>query len=108
MPSRKKTRPRPTLPPPPSVAEQGVTIARHYRWAVEVHGEARAGRLMRKLGIKYSELHPSAAQVRAAFIAVKTNRDWQAVLGEWYDPDAEWPTTTRRARPGDLIAGGAK
>jgi len=96
------------LPPPPTVAEQGVTIAQHYAWAVEVHGDARAGRLMRKFGIKYSELHPHATQVRDAFIAVKNARDWQAVLDKWYDPSAEWPATVRRGTPGDLIAAGAE
>jgi nifR3 family TIM-barrel protein len=95
------------LPPPPSVAEQGRTIARHYAWAVEVHGERRAGRIMRKFGIKYSELHPDARLVRNAFIAVKDGRDWAAVLDTWYGPAHDRKDVTRRAGPGDLIAAGA-
>ncbi len=95
------------IPPAPTVAEQGRTIARHYEWAVEVHGERRAGRIMRKFGIKYSELHPMALAVRDAFIAVRSSRDWQAVLAEWYDPERPWPPAKRRTGPGHLIAAGA-
>jgi len=62
---------------------------------------------MRKFGIKYSELHPFAGEVRAAFIAVKTTADWQAVLARWYDPTRDWPPGIRRTGPGHLIAAGA-
>lgn len=96
------------LPPPPTVAEQGKTIAQHYTWAVEVHGEQLAGRIMRKFGIKYSELHPYSEQVRDAFIEVKNIDDWHAVLAEWYNPRKDWPPTVRRTGPGDLIAAGAE
>jgi len=95
------------LPPPPTVAKQGQTIGQHYEWAVEAHGEKLAGRLMRKFGIKYSELHPYALKVRDAFIRSKNTDDWQKVLAEWYNPDKNWPATTRRTGPGDLIAAGA-
>lgn len=95
------------LPPPPTVAQQGETIAQHFAWSVETHGEARAGRIMRKFGIKYSELHPFAGEVRAAFIAVKTTADWQAALARWYDPTRDWPPGIRRTGPGHLIAAGA-
>jgi tRNA-dihydrouridine synthase len=96
------------LPPPPTVAEQGRTISKHYAWSVETHGERRAGRIMRKFGIKYSELHPCSVQVRDAFVRVKSKTDWQAVLAEWYDPSKDWPPTVRRTGPGDLIAAGAE
>ena len=96
------------LPPPPTVAEQGQTISKHYAWSVETHGERRAGRIMRKFGIKYSELHPCPVQVRDAFVRVKNRTDWQAVLAEWYDPGKDWPPTVRRTGPGDLIAAGAE
>jgi len=96
------------LPPPPTVAEQGRTIRKHYAWAVETHGQRRAGRIMRKFGIKYSELHPYSVRVRDAFVRVKSTDDWHAVLAEWYDPGKDWPTTVRRTGPGDLIAAGAE
>jgi len=95
------------LPPPPSVHEQGRVIAGHFAEAVRVHGETRAGKIMRKFGIKYSEHHPCARQVRDAFIAVKSPPDFQAVLDRWYDPNTDWPPVQRRRDHGDLIAAGA-
>jgi len=95
------------VPAAPTVAEQGETIGRHYAWAVEVYGEKRASRIMRKFGIKYSELHPQAVRVRDAFIQVKSSRDWHSVLAHWYDPDKDWPPAARRTGPGHLVAAGA-
>ncbi|MCP4249572.1 MAG: tRNA-dihydrouridine synthase family protein [bacterium] len=95
------------LPPPPSVPEQGRVIADHFADAVEVHGPLRAGKVMRKFGIKYSEAHPEARPVRDGFIAVKTPADFQSVLARWYDPAVDWPPAQRRTAPGDLVAGGA-
>lgn len=85
------------LPPPPTVAEQGRTIARHYELAAETYGEENVGRLMRKFGIRYSELHPMSLAVRDAFIAVKRLADWHEVLRQWYDPDRDWPAVTALA-----------
>ncbi|HOW69200.1 MAG TPA: tRNA-dihydrouridine synthase [Phycisphaerae bacterium] len=96
------------LPVPPTVAEQGITIRRHYDWAVETYGPLVAGKVMRKFGIKYSELHPMDRQVRDAFIAVAKPGDWQAVLDQWYDPAKAWPPGVRRTGPGHLIAAGAE
>lgn len=96
-----------SLPPPPSVPEQGATIRRHFEWSVETHGAHLAGRLMRKFGIKYSELHPGGLAVRDAFIRIKDEADWQRVLDEWYDPAKDWPPGVRKTGPGDLIAAGA-
>ncbi len=96
------------LPPPPSVAEQGRVIARHFTESLEVHGARLAGRLMRKFGIKYCELHPCAGEVRAAFIAVHTPDEFEAVLSRWYDPSSDWPPVQRRRGHGDLIAAGAQ
>lgn len=95
------------LPPPPSVPEQGRTIAAHFAEAVEVYGDRMAARGMRKFGIKYAEHHPNAREVRDAFVAVKAFKDFEAVLGRWYDPDANWPPAQRRKGHGDLIAAGA-
>ncbi|GMV96849.1 MAG: tRNA-dihydrouridine synthase [Phycisphaerae bacterium] len=95
------------LPPPPSVARQGETIRQHFAWSVEVHGQALAARLMRKFGIKYSELHPAGRAVRDAFIRVRNEADWRRVLDEWYDPGRDWPPGVRKTGPGDLVAAGA-
>ena len=63
---------------------------------------------MRKFGIKYSELHPCARQVRDAFVAVKNLAQFEAVLDRWYDPEGKYPPVVRREGHGDLIAAGAR
>ncbi len=95
------------LPPPPSVPEQGETLQQHLVWSIELYGERRACRIMRKFGIKYSELHPCRIRVRDAFVRAKTYSDWQALLAEWYAPDTPWPPVIRRTGPGHLVAAGA-
>ena len=95
------------LPPPPSVVEQGEAIAGHWTDAREVYGDKRAARIMRKFGIKYSELHPKALEVRDAFVATRTREDFERVLRTWYDPTVAWPPGQRRRGYGDLIAAGA-
>jgi tRNA-dihydrouridine synthase B len=96
------------LPPPPGVAEQHDVIAEHYRHAIELYGEVRGSKIMRKFGIKYAEYHPCADEVRRAFVAVRSAADWQAVLDRWYDPAVAWPLFKRKVEPGDLIAAGAE
>ncbi|MHC4695815.1 MAG: tRNA dihydrouridine synthase [Planctomycetota bacterium] len=95
------------LPPPPSIQQQRDAIAGHWNDALEVYGEQLAPKIMRKFGIKYSEHHPLARQVRDAFIAVKGAGDFLQVLERWYDPTRGWPPVQRRAGHGDLIAAGA-
>lgn len=75
------------LPPPPSVAEQRAVIAEHYRLAEEIHGPERVGVVMRKFGIKYSQLHPEPLAVRDAFIHVRRPGEWRGVLERWYADD---------------------
>lgn len=95
------------LPPPPTIAEQRECIEAHFAESRNHHGDMLAGRLMRKFGIKYSELHPNKQQVRDAFIAIKSPDDFLAVTNRWYDPSSDWPTVTRHDGQGDLIAAGA-
>jgi nifR3 family TIM-barrel protein len=92
----------------PTVVEQSETIRRHFDWAVETHGQQLAGRIMRKFGIKYAELHPHYLDVRNAFIRAHNTTDWMAVLDEWYSPARDWPPTSRKTGPGDLVAAGAE
>ncbi|MBI3837397.1 MAG: tRNA-dihydrouridine synthase [Planctomycetia bacterium] len=75
------------LPAPPSLFEQKAIIAEHYRLAEELYGPEHCGRQMRKFGIKYSQLHPHARQVRDAFVAVTRPGQWKVVLDEWYAED---------------------
>lgn len=92
---------------PPSIAAQGEMIAAHFDESLRIHGEQRAGALMRKFGIKYSELHPCGRSVRDAFIAVKTPDDFRGVLDAWYNPGGNYPPVKRKEHHGDLIAAGA-
>jgi tRNA-dihydrouridine synthase B len=75
------------LPEPPSLFEQKAVIAEHYRLAEELYGPLACGRQMRKFGIKYSQLHPQAQQVRDAFVAVTQPGQWKLVLDAWYATD---------------------
>ena len=72
---------------PPTVHQQREVIREHYRLAEDLYGERMSGPLMRKFGIKYSDLHPQAAEVRAAFIRTRSREDWEAVLERWYRDD---------------------
>ena len=78
---------------PPTIHEQRDALAEHFAMAMQIHGEQLAGRRMRKMGIKYSRVHPLAPQVKSKFIAVRSLRDWTAVLDEFYAADAPgvWP-----------------
>jgi nifR3 family TIM-barrel protein len=73
--------------PPPSIHEQRDVLREHWALAVELHGEGLAGRSMRKFAIKYARLHPEHLAVRDAFVGVKVNADWGAVLDRFYVAD---------------------
>ena len=79
---------------PPSLAEQGEVIGEHYRLAEEVYGPRHACRVMRKFGIRYAELHPQPAEVRAAFIAVAEPADYRRVLRRYYGGEKVTSVTT--------------
>ncbi len=72
---------------PPGILEQRDGLMEHFSLAVEIYGEQHASRQMRKIGIKYSRLHPQGADVWRAFIAVKSQADWNAVLERFYSAD---------------------
>ena len=73
--------------PPPSIHEQRDVLREHWALSMELHGEQVAGRSMRKFAIKYARVHPESLAVRDAFIGVKVNADWQAVLDRFYAID---------------------
>ncbi|HUN80895.1 MAG TPA: tRNA-dihydrouridine synthase [Phycisphaerae bacterium] len=93
--------------PPPTIGEQRRALERHYDLMSRFHGEAMAGPLLRKFGVRYSELHPCHAEVKMAFLAVKNGEDWRAMLDRWYGDEANYPPVMRRLRPEALIAAGA-
>jgi tRNA-dihydrouridine synthase B len=75
------------VPPPPTIHAQREVLQEHWELAVELHGEDLAGRSMRKFAIKYARVHPEHLAVRNAFVAARTNADWQQVLGRFYADD---------------------
>jgi nifR3 family TIM-barrel protein len=75
------------LPDPPTLHEQRDVISEHYRLAEELYGAERCLADMRKFAIKYSQLHPHHAEVRADFCGVKEPGAWRAVLDKWYGED---------------------
>lgn len=89
------------LPPPPTLHQQREVIAEHYRMAEEIYGANWAGRIMRKFGIFYAQLHPDQAAVREAFIRVSRTHQWLDVLTRYYAEDrpGRYPDASG---PGDL------
>lgn len=83
------------LPKPPSLAEQRRTIVYHYDEAVAFHGRERAGKIMRRFGLKYSKLHPQPRRVREAILAMTDGDAFGDVLDHWYDPDRDWSPVRR-------------
>jgi len=75
------------LPDPPTLHEQRTVLREHYRLAELLYGESRVGQLMRKFGIKYAILHPQHDELRAAFVGVRDQADWESVLEQFYSDD---------------------
>jgi nifR3 family TIM-barrel protein len=75
------------LPPPPTIFAQRDALLEHFRMAVQLYGEGLASRQMRKMGIKYSKLHPNGPAVWREFIAVRNQREWDEVLARHYATD---------------------
>jgi tRNA-dihydrouridine synthase B len=78
---------------PPTIHQQRDALSEHFTLEMQIHGEQLAGRRMRKMGIKYSRFHPAAGDVKQQFIAVRSLREWNAVLERWYaiDGPGVWP-----------------
>jgi nifR3 family TIM-barrel protein len=75
------------LPAPPTLHAQRDALLEHFHLAVEVYGEELASRQMRKIAIKYAKLHPNGPAVWKEFIAVKNQKEWDAVLARHYTID---------------------
>ncbi len=71
----------------PTIFQQRDVLREHFELSVRLHGENKAGMMMRKFGIKFSRHHPDGEQVRQAFIRVKCLADWQGVLDAFYASD---------------------
>jgi tRNA-dihydrouridine synthase B len=75
-------------PVAPSIPQQRAALLEHFKFAVALHGEIGASRMMRKFGIKFSAHHGAPDTVRKRFIEVKSITEWERVLEEHYGEDA--------------------
>ena len=75
---------------------------------MKLHDAEHAGRIFRKFGISYANLHPMRSEVRQAFIDARNMHAIQEILASWYDNGREWPEPTPREALRDLIAAGAE
>lgn len=71
-------------PKAPTQTQQRHALIDHFRLCMSLHGEGGASRMMRKFGIRFSVHHEQSQDVRKAFIAVHSARDWEQVLDRWY------------------------
>ena len=71
-------------PQPPSIAEQRRTLLEHFELSIALHGEAKASKMMRKFGIKFSAHHPQPQDVKMEFISCKSAADWHDVMDRRY------------------------
>jgi tRNA-dihydrouridine synthase len=93
---------------PPSVAEQREAIEFQLSETLKLHDAEHAGRVFRKFGISYADLHPMRNEVRQAFIDARSIHAIHEILDSWYDNRREWPEPRQREVLRDLIAAGAE
>ena len=93
---------------PPSVAEQREAIEFQFAETLKLHDVEHAGRVFRKFGISYANLHPMRDEVRQAFINATTTQAVHDLLSVWYASNREWPASPERETLTDLIAAGAR
>jgi len=68
----------------PTIAEQRRVLHDHFALSLRLWGEQRAGRMMRKFGIRFAAHHPDATVVRKAFIGCSTGDEWRSVIDRHY------------------------
>ena len=93
---------------PPSIAEQREAMEFQMAESLALYGHGHAGRIFRKFGISYADLHPMRDSVRRAFIDATTTEAVLDVVNTWYDTTREWPEVRPRETLRDLIAAGAQ
>jgi tRNA-dihydrouridine synthase B len=68
----------------PDLDEQRALLERHFELAKAHYVDGRVAGLMRHFGIAYARLHPHPKEVRMAFVKVKSDEGWRAVLESHY------------------------
>ena len=75
-------------PTEPTLAEQRRVLIEHFELSVALNGERLAGRLMRKFGIKFSQHHPRAGEVKERLCRVSTTGEWLDAIDAFYPCEA--------------------
>ena len=70
---------------PPTLAERAQTMLRHARLLVELRGEERGMRQMRKQAIWYVQGHRGASQARVRFQTMTTLWELEEIAQEWME-----------------------
>jgi len=71
-------------PTVPGLPEQRAVLLQHFELSRQLWGDRRAGRMMRKFGIKFAAHHPAPERVKAAFVRCESAEEWQTVLDREY------------------------
>ncbi len=71
-------------PRKPTIEQQKNVLSEHFGLCMQLHGEKKASRLMRKFGIRFSQHHSKAELVRKKFIEVKSLKEWEEVVRSFY------------------------
>ncbi|MEK7271212.1 MAG: tRNA-dihydrouridine synthase, partial [Planctomycetota bacterium] len=87
------------LPEPPTVHEQRDAVAEHASLAAGIHGPNRAARFFRKFGIRYARFHPAHDELRAAFLALNSEKGLKEILDRFYASDAPGVRPKSPVRP---------
>ena len=73
------------IPKPPSLAEQGQVMTRHFELICRFYKPASAVRYFRKFLVRYCRRHPMRKQVQQSFLAAKDGTQLLAEIQKWYD-----------------------
>lgn len=78
-------------PVPPTLDEQRQALLDHFELSIALHGEAKASKMMRKFGIKFSAHHPTPDLVKMEFIQCTSVAQWRAVIQRYYGVEQRDP-----------------
>ena len=93
---------------PPRVGEQRDAIEFQFAESLALYGQADVGRMFRKFGIAYADLHPMRENVRETFIGATIQNAVLKVVARWYGTSQEWPEFRPRQTLRDLVGAGAR
>ena len=72
------------IPEPPSLAEQGQVMAKHFELICRFYKPTSAVRYFRKFLVRYCRRHPMRKQVQQSFLAANDGTQLLAEIQKWY------------------------